>query len=334
MFVVSANAGFWSSALGTAVGGGGNKNYYYDKDAKEEPKKIQQTLSKLGFYSGKFDGNLNSFDTRSAIEEFQNYYNLNNDGILNKVQKQDLLYIHDLIKNYKIELKNPKNKDSKRLKKLYKAFDKIEKKLSNNNFSKQYMSSKFKKEIQNRRNYIAQENKNKKSNFLKHSKRYIDNGDGTITDKYSGLQWKKCLEGLKGKQCSKGKIIKTTKEKINRFAKNKFAGYNDWRIPTIKELRTLVYCSNKSSALQDLEFQSKSTQYNYGGCSGKYKKPTINFSIFSDVKHKNVWSSESLKKYKNNKYVVDFSNGRVDSIFYSHKASIRLVRGNLGNKYH
>jgi len=50
------NAGFWSNAFSTALGntmsGNGGSNNYYDKDATVEPKKIQQTLLKLGFYNG------------------------------------------------------------------------------------------------------------------------------------------------------------------------------------------------------------------------------------------------------------------------------------------
>ncbi|WXT99619.1 MAG: hypothetical protein Ctma_0323 [Catillopecten margaritatus gill symbiont] len=34
----------------------------------------------------------------SVIEEFQDYYKLEDSGILNKVQKQDMLYMHDLLK--------------------------------------------------------------------------------------------------------------------------------------------------------------------------------------------------------------------------------------------
>ena len=154
---IEVYAGFWSSALGTVVGIASSENasYYTDKDAKEEPKKIQQTLSKLGFFSGKFDGNLNSFNTRSSIEEFQAYYNLEDTGILSKAKQNDLLYMHDLIKNYRLELETPKEIDSKRLLKIYKSFDKLEKKLSKNKLNKSYMTVKLKQEIKDRRAYLA-----------------------------------------------------------------------------------------------------------------------------------------------------------------------------------
>jgi peptidoglycan hydrolase-like protein with peptidoglycan-binding domain len=323
ILTTSANAGFWSSALGTAVGGGGSKNYY-GKDASKEPKKVQQTLSKLGFYSGKFDGNLNSFDARSAIEEFQSYYNLKDSGILNKTQKQDLLYMHDLIKNYKIELQNPKDKDSKRLKKLYKAFDKLERKLSNNKFSKQYMSIKFKEDIKNRKVFlkILLSQKNKKE--LQHKLNFKDNDDGTITDIKRNLMWKKCAEGqkLNGKTCS-GEAKKLKWKESKSYAETiKFANYDNWRLPTIKELNTLVYCSNGYKVKYNENGWYAKDDCDHGG-KNNYQKPTIYQNLFPNSKGW-FWSSFYYNSY--NVFIVDFYFGRDKGVNPFSKNKIRLVR--------
>ena len=62
---------------------------------------------------------------------------------------------------------------------------------------------------------------------------FIDNGDGTITDRVTGLMW--------GKECSSKLYQYYKAEKyISGLNNNEFAGYNDWRIPTLEELCSLL----------------------------------------------------------------------------------------------
>jgi peptidoglycan hydrolase-like protein with peptidoglycan-binding domain len=219
VLAVSANAGFWSSVAGGVVANSlsGQKNSAH-YDAKTDEKKIQQVLSKLGFYNGGFDGNLNSFDTRSAIEEFQGHYYLDDSGVLNKSQKQDLLYMHDLIKHYKKEFFNIQNRDTKKLKKLYKAFDKLEKKLSKNKFSKQLLSSKFKKDIENLTQSIN------KLTSSKNSKTYKD-----IQNK---ILWINTINEAD----KETKTWHNAKKYCRNLSKY---GVKGWRLPTLKEFKSV-----------------------------------------------------------------------------------------------
>ncbi len=58
---------------------------------------------------------------------------------------------------------------------------------------------------------------------------YTDNGDGTVTDNNTGLMWQK---GTQAKL--------TFDEGPVNAGKLTLAGYNDWRVPTIKELYSLM----------------------------------------------------------------------------------------------
>ncbi len=61
---------------------------------------------------------------------------------------------------------------------------------------------------------------------------FVDNGDGTVTDRATGLMWQ--LKGSEGE-----KTWYRAKKYVKQLNKKKFAGYKDWRIPTIEELYSI-----------------------------------------------------------------------------------------------
>ena len=61
---------------------------------------------------------------------------------------------------------------------------------------------------------------------------YIDNGDGTITDLATGLMWQQ--------SGSDGLNYDYAKSYIKNLNRSGFAGYSDWRMPTIPELLSLL----------------------------------------------------------------------------------------------
>ncbi|MCF8724648.1 hypothetical protein LQ236_002668 [Nitrospina gracilis] len=65
----------------------------------------------------------------------------------------------------------------------------------------------------------------------------IDNGDGTITDPNSGLMWKKTDAWIDTK---KFYTWPQAPEYVDKVNKEKFAGHDDWRIPSKAEAATLV----------------------------------------------------------------------------------------------
>jgi hypothetical protein len=61
---------------------------------------------------------------------------------------------------------------------------------------------------------------------------YVNNEDGTVTDRKTGLMWQKSYEIKEN--------IREVRHQVELLNKNKFAGYSDWRIPTLTEIGSLV----------------------------------------------------------------------------------------------
>ncbi|MCK5420241.1 MAG: DUF1566 domain-containing protein, partial [Desulfobacterales bacterium] len=62
---------------------------------------------------------------------------------------------------------------------------------------------------------------------------FVDNNDGTITDKATGLMWQKSGS-------SKFLYNWDAKEYIKQLNRQRFAGHSDWRMPTVEELASLL----------------------------------------------------------------------------------------------
>jgi hypothetical protein len=70
---------------------------------------------------------------------------------------------------------------------------------------------------------------------------FVDNSDGTVTDKATGLMWQR--SGSASSLRNSG-----AKEYIKRLNQERFAGHSDWRMPTVEELASLLERSSKSGA--------------------------------------------------------------------------------------
>jgi len=77
---------------------------------------------------------------------------------------------------------------------------------------------------------------------------FTDNADGTISHQPTGLMWKVCSEGqtYTNGSCENPALpFKWTEAlaQVNTVNTEGYAGYNDWRLPNIKELNALVELS-------------------------------------------------------------------------------------------
>jgi hypothetical protein len=116
--------------------------------------------------------------------------------------------------------------------------------------------------------------------------RFIDNGNGTVTDSLTGLIW------LKNANCFGGQAWTTAIASANALASGK-CGLSDgsaagqWRLPNVMELRSLVN-----------EQQANSAAW-------------LNTQGFSNVQAYNYWSSSTYASYTDVAWYVSMSNGNV-----------------------
>ena len=76
------------------------------------------------------------------------------------------------------------------------------------------------------------------------SPRFIDYGDGTVTDKLTGLMWTENAQQISGK-----KNWRTAITLCNGLIYPETDGYDDWRLPSLKELQSLIDYGNYPSTL-------------------------------------------------------------------------------------
>lgn len=131
------------------------------------------------------------------------------------------------------------------------------------------------------------------------------NNDGTATDSATGLTWMRCSMGQTwtGSTCS-GTAGTYTFNQANALTGTvPWANQNDWRVPNIRELQTIV----------DRAVYS----------------PAINSSAFPNTPSSVFWSGSPSASYSDLAWVVNFSSGYANygGAFRSNSYSVRLVRG-------
>ena len=121
---------------------------------------------------------------------------------------------------------------------------------------------------------------------------YTDLGNGIIRDNVSGLMWQKAT--APGTYTWDGAIAYCTGLHLGP--------YTDWRLPTIKELTTLV------------------------DSNIPYPGPTINTVYFPDTVASYYWSSTTDADYSSYAWYVYFSYGGIGSYSKSYLYYVRAVR--------
>jgi hypothetical protein len=160
--------------------------------------------------------------------------------------------------------------------------------------------------------------------------RYQVNADGTAKDTETGLIWMRCSVGQEwnGKTCT-GEAKEFTGEEAKAI-RLEFAGYTDWRLPNIEELRTLVFCSNGIPAKFSLGKDASDKELGCGGEPNQdHASPTIVQEVFPNTPSSFVWSSSAYAAGNpwHGAWGVYFSYGYDDDGSHDDDYLVRLVRG-------
>ena len=140
--------------------------------------------------------------------------------------------------------------------------------------------------------------------------RFTDHHDGTVTDTQTGLMWKKCSEGQTWDSAINGcggsgssytwQAAMEREAAVNTGA-GEALGHDDWRVPAINELRSII------------EKQ----------CS----EPAINLAVFPATSSGWFWSSSQHASNRDSAWYVIFHGGYDDWNVKGILNQVRLVRG-------
>ena len=137
--------------------------------------------------------------------------------------------------------------------------------------------------------------------------RYLMNSDGTVVDRNTGLMWMRCAVGqtwdATQKTCTGTAAAFTWKAalaEVQTVNGTGYAGYQDWRLPNLRELTSLV-----RYACPD---------------------PAINLNAFPATPSMVFWTSTPVASSYGLGWGVDFKTGQAYFNAYTKIFPIRLVR--------
>lgn len=147
---------------------------------------------------------------------------------------------------------------------------------------------------------------------------YVDNGDGTVTDINTGLVWEKLGDDGLVHDWDPRVLWANAFAHVNALNGANFTGHNDWRLPNVRELESLIDFGVNPPAVLTSVFNTNC----FGGCSS--------ITQCSCTAPAGYWSSTTTRTLPTAAYVVDFSDGHVtvaDKDAPANTFAVRAVRG-------
>ncbi len=145
------------------------------------------------------------------------------------------------------------------------------------------------------------------SNYTTNAMDFVDNGDGTVSDLNTGLMW---TQNVGDKM--------TYAEAVAYAESFTYGGYDDWRLPTIKELYSLIDFSGNTVDIPyiDTEF----FEFHWGDETGER-------AIDSQYATSTLYGSTTMDGNET-KFGVNFADGRIKGYPTSKLFYVMMVRGN------
>jgi len=113
---------------------------------------------------------------------------------------------------------------------------------------------------------------------------FKDNGNGIVTDQTTNLMWQQCPYGLSGAGCATATSSQITWDNSIVYCEGLLlGGYKDWRLPNVKELKSIAEITT------------------YG--------PAIDTTYFPNTASENYWSSTSCARNTTFAWYVNFNEG-------------------------
>ncbi|KAF2956245.1 DUF1566 domain-containing protein [Marinitoga sp. 38H-ov] len=114
--------------------------------------------------------------------------------------------------------------------------------------------------------------------------KFVDNGDGTIIDENTGLMWSKIDFGPMD-----------WKEALKFSEESTYAGYDDWRLPNVKELLSIVDYSRSPTAIDE---------NNIGPAISSIFSSTQIINEAGETDYPYYWTSTSAECYRINQCIM------------------------------
>ncbi len=133
--------------------------------------------------------------------------------------------------------------------------------------------------------------------------RYTINADNTVTDIQINLIWQRCSIGQDqtSTTCSGSTTTHNWQDALALASSDTTAGFNDWRLPNVEELRSIAAINRMSPAINTVAFPN-----------------TVSF---------NYWSSSPIASFSRGAWSITFGVGDDVINFRSDGFRVRLVRG-------
>lgn len=160
----------------------------------------------------------------------------------------------------------------------------------------------------------------------------VSNQRKVYIDKKLGIMWDKCSLGqVWQNDTCEGEAMRypweKAKQAVEQLNENNHLGYNNWRLPHIEELHSLIYCPSGFVKSNGIPAKGGGYKRVKEECQGNdYLKPTINQKNFPNTMKMPYWSASSYTENNINAWGVYFGRG-VDS-YYPKKDFhyVRIVR--------